>query len=106
MKTIATIDTLSQVLAEQRKAGYTREFVAVSEGLKDLETGRIYPPEALKVAAVYRFEGQTDVSDEEALYLLEGPDGVKGWITDAFGPYADPLFSRHLWKMDLTRVRD
>jgi len=49
--------------------------------------GKVYQPEDLKIIKVYRFEGDSDPSDESIIYILEANDGLTGYSMDAYGVY-------------------
>jgi hypothetical protein len=42
------------------------------------------------IREVHRFEGESDPDDMSVVYAIEGKDGTRGVIVDAFGIYADP----------------
>ncbi|HHB79555.1 MAG TPA: phosphoribosylpyrophosphate synthetase [Saprospiraceae bacterium] len=82
-------DTLLDAINASRKKGYTEEFIVNDRGFESSQ-GRTYLPEGVKHLTVYRIEGSSaDPDNESILYLLEMVDGVKGWISDAYGVYAD-----------------
>ncbi len=99
MKLLPDISSLTQAIAYVEQLGFTHEFVAVEEGMKDLVTKKVYAPESLVIKDVFRFEGYTDPDDLSVLYVLEASDGVRGWVSDAYGPYASPVLAEHLDKM-------
>ncbi len=43
----------------------------------------------MKIIKVYRFEGESDPGDMAVIYAIETEDDQKGFIMDAYGPYAD-----------------
>ena len=43
----------------------------------------------MKIIKVYRFEGDSDPSDESIIYILEANDGLTGYSMDAYGAYSD-----------------
>ncbi len=99
VKKMPDVSTLAEAIEFVERLGYTHEFVPRQEGLKDLATGKIYRAEQLAIRDVYRFEGFTDPDDLSVLFVLEADDGVRGWVSDAFGPYASPLLATHLERM-------
>jgi hypothetical protein len=58
---------------------------------KDIRKGKV-PPEIRDTTIVetYRFDEGTDPGDESTLYVLERPDGSKGFLVLSFGMYRDP----------------
>jgi hypothetical protein len=69
--------------------GFISQFKATPSGLKSLTTEKIYSPGEVKVVNFYRFEGESNPSDNSILYAIETTDGERGTLTDAYGPYGD-----------------
>lgn len=69
--------------------GYTDQFQGTEEGLKNIETGKIYMPQEIEVCNFFRFEGISDPDDTSILYAIETADGRKGTLIDAYGLYSD-----------------
>lgn len=99
MKKMADVSTLAEAIEFVERLGYAHEFVPREDGLKDLVTGKVYRAEQLVIRDVYRFEGFTDPDDLSVLFVIEAEDGVRGWVSDAFGPYASPVLAVHLDRM-------
>lgn len=106
MKRIPDVSTLAEAIEFVEKLGYEHEFVPVEAGLKDLVSGKVYRPEQLIIRDVYRFEGYTDPDDLSVLYVLEAEDGMRGWVSDAYGPYASPVLAGHLEQMKYEPVAE
>lgn len=78
------------ILNQLHKEGYRRDFKVSDDGrLCTLDGKEQYTPEQVRIVNFYRFEGETNPGDEAILYVLETTSGVKGTISDAYGPYAD-----------------
>jgi hypothetical protein len=84
------MQTLASCLNKIVKEGFTQNFKATDQGIKSLETEKVYTPEETHIVNFYRFEGASDPSDSAILYVIETSDGAKGSLTDAYGMYADP----------------
>jgi hypothetical protein len=53
---------------------------------------------------VYRFEGETNPSDEAVVYAVESKDGtMKGTIVNAYGIYADPKSDEMIKMLSMRR---
>lgn len=89
-KTNATSDDLLNTVTFLRKQGFSNEFIAVEGGLKEINTQKVYKAKELIILKAFRFEGNSDVDDMSVLYAIQANDGVKGWIADAYGTYANP----------------
>ncbi len=81
--------SLSSCLNKVVNDGYTVDFKVIEEGLKALQTEKVFKAEEVNVVNFFRFEGQSDPDDMSILYVIETTDGTKGTLVDAYGPYAD-----------------
>ena len=81
--------TMSVCLDSLKKLGFGTQFQAIEKGLKSLKTNKMFQPEEIKIVHYYRFEGESDPSDNAIIYALETSDGERGTLVDAFGPYSD-----------------
>ncbi len=80
--------TLSGVLEQLRIRKQDNEFIIAEEGFKS-PSGKVYQPDELKIIKTFRFEGDSDPSDNAVLYLIEGNDGLIGYSIDAYGVYSN-----------------
>ncbi len=85
----AELKTLVSCCNMLEKQGYSTQFKASPSGLKSLTTDKMYTPQDVKIVNFYRFEGESNPSDNAILYAIETTDGDKGTLTDAYGPYSD-----------------
>jgi hypothetical protein len=84
-------DTLVEALNDLKKRGYTLDFNVLPDGLHCAERDiRLYP-EDFEIVEVYRFEGETNPTDESILYAIESNIGEKGVLVNAYGRDADPV---------------
>jgi len=81
----------TQVAVENhlKKEGYTADFQVVDGRLSVIGTDKSYSAEEVKIVDFYRFEGETNPDDMAILYAMETTDGIKGTISNSYGPYAD-----------------
>jgi hypothetical protein len=94
MITNATTEDMKTLVSCHNKLfrdGYTENFQVSGNALHSMEKGKDYKPEDVRIVNFFRFEGASDPADNSILYAIEANDGVKGTITDAYGPYADPV---------------
>jgi hypothetical protein len=84
-----SMKTLSSTTRKLSANGYVTQFKALKNGLESLETHEVYTPEEVKIINFYRFEGESDPSDNAILYVIETSRGEKGTLTDAYGVYTD-----------------
>ena len=80
--------TLSSVLEKLRLKKRDNEFRMYPEGF-GTTPDKHYQPEDLKILRTYRFEGDSDPSDNVILYILEANDGQVGYNMDAYGAYSN-----------------
>ena len=93
--------SLVEALDDLRKRGFINDF-----NLKEycIECGRLQlqlHPDDFEIVEVYRFEGITNPDDSSVLYAIEGKDGVKGVLVDAYGVYANPISTELLAKLQV-----
>jgi hypothetical protein len=83
-----TMTTLSSVLERLRVRKQDNEFKIAEAGFTS-PAGKLYKPEELCIIKTYRFEGESDPSDNYILYLIEANDGLIGYSMDAYGAYSE-----------------
>ena len=76
--------TLSSVLETLRIRKQDNEFQISEEGFSG-PSGKLYKPGDLTIIKTYRFEGDSDPSDNSVLYLIEASDGLMGYSIDSYG---------------------
>ena len=80
--------TLSQIMNKLRDKGFDNELKVSDHGrMQSTVNDQVYDPEDLKIIKTYRFEGESDPSDNSVLYILEDQEGRKGYVLDAYGMY-------------------
>lgn len=88
-----SMKTLSSLTNKLSHEGFKAQFKAHKSGLESLETHKMYSPAEVKIVDFYRFEGESDPSDNVILYAIETSDGEKGTLTDAYGTYQEAKVS-------------
>ncbi len=83
--------TLTAAIEKLREQGYTHDFNQEENCLSCKVLGRKYQPEEFTITHTYRFEGMSSAGDNSVLYAIEGNDGTKGMLVDAYGVYAESL---------------
>lgn len=94
MKSLATC--LNKMVME----GYTEDFKVVPKGLESIYKPKIYKPEQINVVNFFRFEGESDPSDNAILYVIETSDGTKGTLVDAYGVYNDEKVGKFMKEVE------
>ena len=92
-------DSVTAAIDGLQQRGYTANFMFFNDCLRALESDKRYHPEELAIIEHYRFEGASDPEDMAIVYALEGSDGTRGVLVDAFGAYANPLLGEFLHRI-------
>lgn len=102
MKTLYSYDTLVDAVNGLKQRGYTIDFNIAFDKIICSEGKLILAPADFEITEMYRFEGNSDPSDEDVLFAVESRDGkLKGIITSAFGMYADAASVEMLSKLSM-----
>src|SRR4051812_22088971 len=97
-----TLTSCTHMLSQK---GFTAQFKAHGHGLESLDTHERFLPEDVKIVDFYRFEGESDPSDNVILYAIETSDGEKGTLTDAYGAYYDAKVSEFIKEVEEIQKR-
>lgn len=90
--------TLVGVLEDLRKEGYTEDFNIRFDSL--ICAGACLLPSQFEVDKVFRFEGNTNPSDEAILYAISSISGaIKGVLVNSYGVYADEMTEEMIQKL-------
>jgi hypothetical protein len=82
--------SLVNVLNRLRKDGFKYDFKVSKDGnLCTMEEKESFSPDQVRIVDFYRFEGESNPDDMSILYALETTSGLKGTISNSYGPYAD-----------------
>ena len=75
-------DTVVDALNGLKARGYTTDFNIAFDKLICTDKKHILKPDEFEIVETYRFEGETNPSDEDVVYAIESKDGnIKGVIT-------------------------
>ena len=95
-----TYDTVVAAINGLKERGYSIDLNLAFDKLICSKSGVSLEPGDFEITAVYRFEGETNPSDEDVVYAVESKDGkIKGVLTEAFGMYADAASGEMLKKL-------
>jgi hypothetical protein len=76
---------MTDAIIKLKEKGFNKEFSITPLGELTYPEGRIYSPDHIKIIDFFRFEGESDPSDESILYALETNDNVKGILSHIYG---------------------
>jgi len=96
-----TYSTLVDTLNDLKKRGYDHDFNLKEDCIHCAQLGRQLSPEEFEVVEVHRFEGASNPDDSSVVYAIEGPDGIKGTLVNAYGIYADPASDKLIAKLNI-----
>ena len=85
--TPAPMTTSSEALERLRQKNMANEFRWTTKGFA-APNGKTYRPDQLEIVRTLRFEGESNPSDMEILYILRADDGLIGYSLDAYGAYS------------------
>jgi hypothetical protein len=82
-------DTLSEAVNDLKKRGFDLDFNLQENCL--ICHGDKFNVNDFEITEVYRFEGNTDPSDEAVVYAIESFNGKKGVLVNGYGISADMM---------------
>jgi hypothetical protein len=83
-------ETLSEVMADAARRGFTEHFTLTRGRLRAVQHDALFGPEQVTITETHRFEGVSDPDDMSILYEICTRSGVCGTLADAYGVYSDP----------------
>ena len=82
-------DTMTEALTDLKKRGYKYDFNLHQGDFYCEVLERQYRVPQLQLKETYRFEGDSNPSDESVVYAIVADDGVMGSFVNGYGTYAD-----------------
>ncbi len=102
MKILNSYDTITDAVNGLKLRGYIIDFNIAFDKILCSDSKHCLYPADFEITEMYRFEGNSDPSDQDVLYAVESRDGkLKGIITSAFGMYADTASTEMLSKLSI-----
>lgn len=96
-----TYDTLSQATNGLKERGFTVDF-NLEENCLVCNTNR-FDPDDFEIVEVYRFEGDSNPSDESVVYGVESKNGMKGVLVSGYGISAEGISAEMAKKLSMHR---
>ncbi len=97
-------DTVSSALNSLKARGYSKDFNIAFDKLICSDTSECLNPHEFEITEVYRFEGESNPSDEAVVYAVESKGGnMKGALVNAYGLYADSMSDEMIKKLSIHR---
>lgn len=95
-------ETLSEALNDLRKRGFAYDFNFDSDCLFCAENKTRIKPEDFKIVEYYRFEGNSDPSDNSIVYgISSDKHNIKGVLVNAYGIYTENATDDLLSKFEI-----
>lgn len=99
-----SFDTVTEAINDLRKRGFSVDFNIAFDKLLCVQNNACLNPAEFEIVETYRFEGDTNPSDEDVVYAVESKDGsMKGIVTSAYGPYADAISTEMIRKLSVSK---
>ncbi|SHN45791.1 hypothetical protein [Chitinophaga sp. CF418] len=92
-------DTVSNAINALKRQGYTVDFNLEGNYLVNAENK--IEVNDFNIVDVYRYEGNTDPSDEAAVYAIESTNGIKGILVTGYGAASDTFTREMLEKLKM-----
>lgn len=84
--------TLSEVIEDLRNRGYVVDFNLLATHLECKSPPCKLSPSEFEIDQSYRFEGESNPSDEAVVYAISAKNrNLKGILVNAYGVYTDPV---------------
>ena len=97
-------DTVSTALNSLKERGFTKDFNIAFDKVICKETNECLNPNEFEITEVYRFEGNSNPSDEAIVYAIVSKDGsMKGVAVNAYGMYSDAMSDEIIKKLSIHR---
>ena len=84
------MDSVSMVMEYLKEKGYDSEFTIADSGQLLLK-GKLYDAASIRLLKTFRFEGESDPSEQSIIYLIETNDGEVGYSIDSYGMYSEHM---------------
>ena len=94
-------DTVSEAVNGLKKRGFTMDF-NLEENCIICHTEK-FNVNDFEIVETYRFEGNTDPSDEAIVYAIESVDGKKGVLVSGYGISAEGVSAEMARKLSVNR---
>jgi hypothetical protein len=95
-------DTVTDALKGLKDRGYTVDFNIAFDKITCSDNKICLNPHEFEITEVYRFEGETNPSDEDVVYAIVSKDGkIKGTMTSAYGMYAETISTEMIRKLSM-----
>jgi hypothetical protein len=92
-------DTVTEAVKGLKDRGFTIDFNLLENCIVCNDTK--FDVNDFEIVEFYRFEGDSDPSDEAVVYAIQSNDGMKGVLVNGYGISADALSSEMAKKLNI-----
>ena len=92
-------DTVTEAISDLKARGFTLDFNLQVNSLQCFNPDLNLTPQDFEITEIYRFEGDTNPSDEEIVYAIETKDGHKGVFVNGYGTSAEAVGAEMMKKL-------
>jgi hypothetical protein len=92
-------DTVTEAVEGLKLRGFTMDFNLQENCLVCHD--EVFNVEDFEIVEVYRFEGDSDPSDEAVVYGIESKNGLKGILVNGYGISSDEMGSEMAQKLSI-----
>ncbi len=83
-----SMESITSVLSHLKEMGWDHEFKVTETNKLELN-GRTYQTKDIELVQTYRFEDDTDPSEQAIIYIIKTPDQMHGYSIDSYGIYSN-----------------
>jgi hypothetical protein len=95
-------ETVTEALKDLKDRGYTVDFNIAFDKIICANNNICLNPSEFEIIEIFRFEGDTNPSDEDIVYVIESKSGeIKGTMTSAYGMYAEAISNEMIKKLSV-----
>jgi hypothetical protein len=94
-------DTVTEAVNGLRQRGFTVDFNLGENCL--VCNDDTYDVNNFEIVEVYRFEGDSDPSDEAIVYAIQSLNGIKGVLVNGYGISADAMSAEMAQKLNIQK---
>ena len=92
-------DTVTEAVEGLKQRGFTMDFNLKENCIVCHE--ELFNPDDFEIVEVYRFEGDSDPSDEAVVYGIESRKGRRGVLVNGYGISSDSLTAEMAQKLSI-----
>ncbi|GGD92241.1 phosphoribosylpyrophosphate synthetase [Planktosalinus lacus] len=97
----SSYNTLSEAIKDFQSKGYTENFNLLEDHIESRSLKKKWTADELIVDKYYRFEGESNPSDNSILYVIKTTDGTKGLLVDSYGAQRGGVSSEMIQKLKM-----